>query len=151
MSHVIGAFVLWYVYFNFEYAINGGGAGRNPYLMVFQLFWQDILWSIPGGLKRKTAFIKERFGSGNVCIAGSKRNWEWEDVVRDNLYEDCAKDTLPGPVGFWAKTITVSAFGALLGDLITEHWPEVLVLCFIMVAYRISYLYKWSKFFARRW
>ncbi len=137
--HAIGAFVLLYLYFRLEYSINDGDIGWNPYF-IFQLFKQDVLWFIPGGLKRRTAFIKERFELENICIAGNKRNWERDDVVRDNLYEDCAKDTLSGPIEFWVKTIIVLALGALIGAIVVAYWREILALCFILFAFAVIWL-----------
>ncbi len=105
----IVAFVLWYIYLGVECLINGA---RPGWLMPFYYFGKDFTWSIPGGLQRRVKYLKENLipkpsninGKRNGSISGTIR-WDYDWVADNNLYEDCVRDTLPGPFHFWFYSI----------------------------------------------
>ena len=109
---IIGC-VLWYILTGFEGAINGGLAGRNPLLMPFQLFGEALPWYLPGGIKRRGEYIRKRVCHGHGVILGTKYSWKYNQIRDENLYEECAADTLPGPFYFWALNL-----GTLFGPLV---------------------------------
>ena len=45
--------VVWYFYYGLECFINGGSLGRNPYTMVFTLWFEELTWLFPGGWEKK--------------------------------------------------------------------------------------------------
>ena len=111
--------VVVYLYFGLEGCINGATLGRNRYFMPFQIFWEDLLWSIPGGSRRRTEYIKLLVGdSGDGCICSNKRNWEYNEIRSKNLYSECAKDVLGGNLGFWTKIVIITSFCAVVACLI---------------------------------
>jgi hypothetical protein len=69
---LVFGFVLWWIYYGLECYINGE-IGCNQYAMRFRLMWEEFLWILPGGKKRKLEYC-----NGNEDLA----------------------DTLPGPLHF---------------------------------------------------
>lgn len=115
-SAIVGAFALWYTYFGTEYYLNGGALGRDPFLMPFQCFWDEVRQNIPGGPARKAAFIREQAAlKPHGAIVGSHRVWRYADVAAHSLYRECAADVLRGPIQFWATVVGVVSVGAMLG------------------------------------
>ena len=114
------AFVIWYLYYGLECLLNGAESGL---FMPFSLFVKDFTWSIPGGLRRRVVYFKENLmptpsridGKRHGCISGTI-SWDYDWVANNNLYEDCAKDTLPGPFHFWFFIVLCPIF-----------WPLALV------------------------
>ena len=117
LTGFVCAFVLWYLYYGLESALNGGTLGRHPLLMPFQCFWEEVLWNIPGGLRRKTEYIRENvIGDWDGSVFGRTRSWNYEEVRIQNLYVDCARDIMRGPIHFWTTTFIVLATGFLIGN-----------------------------------
>jgi hypothetical protein len=54
---------IWYILYGLECYLNGGSIGRNQFLMVFQCFYEDLLWVLPGGISRKIKYCNEAFGN----------------------------------------------------------------------------------------
>ena len=105
-GYLVVAFVIWYIYYSIECGLNGGSLERNPFTMAFFLFWEQLLWSIPGGLQRRTEYVRENVVGdwlGGVC--GSKRFWNYAEVREKNLYAECARDVLPTPLYFWLVVV----------------------------------------------
>ena len=116
MVPLVCAFVLWYLYFGLEYALNGGTLGRHPFLMVFQCFWEEVLWNIPGGLGRKTKYVRENvIGDSSGSVLGHTLTWNYHEVRSNNLFSACARDVLRGAWSFWATTIVVPTVGFFIG------------------------------------
>ena len=105
------AFVFWYIYFSFVYFLNGGNVGRNQLTMVFELFREDILWNIPGGLKKKTEYIRNIVDNNEIGFLG---DYTHEQIKNENLYEECAIKLIPSTLSFWSQTIIVPSFGFLI-------------------------------------
>lgn len=99
----IGTIVTWYLFYAFTLAMNGGG---NP---IRTFFTQDILWYLPGGLKRRAEYVKKivKGASEHSSTMGSKRTWTDKEVVEGELYEEFAKDVLQGPVSFWIMSVII--------------------------------------------
>jgi len=107
LAYVGIALGIWYVYYTLECCLNGGDLGRNFSTMAFSLFYEQLLWSIPGGLSRKSEYVKNNlvrdWENGGVC--GSKQFWEYAEVREKNLYVECARDVMPGPLYFWIVNV----------------------------------------------
>ena len=100
--------------------LNGGDG-------VFRCFAEEIMWHIPGGLKRRTAYIKEIVdgmllqtvnGEPRLLgtMSGRKQSWSYEEIRDKNLYKECAKDMLGGTLEFWFISIVLPI---LIGGIIT--------------------------------
>lgn len=122
------AFGIWYVYYGFECALNGGTLGRNPLLMPFQCFWEELLWNLPGGMRRKIIYLKENVigEEGSGCIVGMGffgKSWDFEEVRQKNFYKACARDVLSGSFHFWIVVVAAPLL-----------WPASLLLFVMFVA-----------------
>ena len=118
---LICAFVLWYLYYGFECALNGGNLGRHPLLMPFQCFWEEVLWNIPGGFRRKMEYVRENvIGDWDGAVLGRTRSWRNEEVRVQNLLSACTHDVMRGPINFWLTTSIVLAVGYLSGYFISS-------------------------------
>ncbi|MCC6934297.1 MAG: hypothetical protein IT406_01195 [Candidatus Yanofskybacteria bacterium] len=115
---VAGAFLLWYLYFGLEYYLNGGTLGRDPLLMPFQCFWEEVRESIPGGIKLKEQRIREAVRDVRVqgSFLGRTGFWHYDDIRGQHLYRACARDVFRPPLEFWATVACVTAVGALIGS-----------------------------------
>jgi len=125
------ALVVWYIYYGIECALNG--AEGSP-LMPFREIVKDFMWSIPGGLNRRAKYLKENLiptpsrydGKIHGSIHGTI-SWDYDWVVENNLYKDCAKDTIPGPLHFWFFSVLCPIFWPfaliILGALIIVSIP----------------------------
>ncbi len=121
ITGLIAAFVFWYLFYGFECALNGASFGRHrtidQLMMPFECFWEETLWNIPGGFKRKVLYVKENvigdWKHGVVC--GNTRQWEHAEVRKNNLYEACARDVMGKARYFWLKTILLSGIGFCIG------------------------------------
>ena len=107
LAYVTIAFAVWYVFYSVECELNSGSLGRNPYTMAFLLFWEQLLWSIPGGLKRRADYVKENLVQDWKLggVFGTKRFWNYAEVREKNLYVECARDVLPTPFYFWFMVV----------------------------------------------
>ena len=118
---VMCAFGLWYLYYGVQSFLNGGSIGRDPLLMPFQCFWEELLWQIPGGTARKIAYVRENVvGDGDGVVLGNTERWDYGEVRSQNLYAACARDVMPGAVGFWLTTVLVPAAGFAGGRLLLQ-------------------------------
>lgn len=139
------ALVGWYLYYGLECLLNGAETG---WLMPFYWLKQDFTWAIPGGLKRRTDYFKENIMPSPSRIDGKRHgmisgtiSWGYDWVAENNLYEDCAKDTLPGPFHFWFYSVLCPIF-----------WPVALfALCVLIVVAIPLNLFEpvFEPFFAR--
>lgn len=65
---------------------------------------EEIRWLLPGGLALKTAYIKRmvnRFEEGWVG------DWQYSQIRDNDLYEEVAKQVLPGPVSFFVNHLLI--------------------------------------------
>lgn len=113
-------FLVWYFSYGMEVFLNGGDS-------VLKSFAEHLTWHIPGGLKRRAAYIKEIIDSMPLqmvngqprllgTMAGSKRCWDYEEIRDNNLYEEVAKDMLGSTLGFWFCSVLVPI---MIGGIIT--------------------------------
>lgn len=120
------AFVLWYIYYGLECMLNGAEGGL---LMPFRCLIKNLTWSIPGGLQRRVVYFKDNLlptpslndGKIHGSICGTI-GWDYDWVVENDLYEDCVRDTLPGPFHFWFYSILCPIF-----------WPVALVVLGVLI------------------
>lgn len=100
---IIGTITSWYLIYTFTLMLNGG---RNP---IRTFFTQDLLWYIPGGLKRRIEYVKKMIqGAGEFdSTIGKKHSWIDREVVEKELYEEYVKDVLQSPFSFWIGNIIV--------------------------------------------
>jgi len=123
----IVAFAIWYIYYGIECALNGAEGGL---LMPFKELGKDFTWSIPGGLKRRAGYLKQNLiptpslhdGKIHGSISGTI-SWDYDWVVENNLYKECAKDTIPGPFHFWFFIVLCPIF-----------WPLTLIALGVLIA-----------------
>ncbi len=54
----VPSLAFWYVYYGLECYLNGASIGRNQYAMPFLCLWEETLWILPGGRRRKLAFAR---------------------------------------------------------------------------------------------
>ncbi|MBI2064517.1 MAG: hypothetical protein HYT62_00485 [Candidatus Yanofskybacteria bacterium] len=112
--------VIWYFSYGMDVFLNGGND-------VLKSFIEHLTWHIPGGLNRRTAYIKEMVDSMPLqmvngqprllgTMAGSKRCWEYEEIRDNNLYKEVAKDMLGGTIEFWFFSVFLPI---LIGGIIT--------------------------------
>jgi len=101
------ASAFWYVLHALTVFVNGGKG-------VFKTFLRDVSWHLPGGLKQRTAFIEKKVNDPHMLlpnvhgtIGGSTRNWDFDEIRQQNLYEECAKDVLSNSIEFWFYSIVV--------------------------------------------
>lgn len=104
---LIVSYVAWYVLYWYECFLNGGDIGRDPLLMPFQLFWQDLQWILPGGLNRRAKYIEEMVQQGEGIIGGFRKSWNYQELRRTGDYRACARDVLPGVGIFFLNHIFV--------------------------------------------
>ena len=120
------ALVGWYIYYGLECMLNGSEPGL---LIPFKWFVKDLTWAIPGGLRRRTEYFKENVMPSPSSIDGKRHgtisgtiSWDYDWVADNNLYEDCAKDNLPGPFHFWFYSVLCPIF-----------WPLTLVILAVLI------------------
>lgn len=113
---LIVAFVLCYLYYGLESALNGGTVDRHLFWMPFRCFWEEVLWNIPGGFKRKVEYVRKNFvGDWNGSVCGSTRSWNYEEVRTKNLFVACTRDVMRGTINFWLTMTIVSGIGFWFG------------------------------------
>jgi hypothetical protein len=117
---------LWYLYTGMECTLNGGDLGRRyPWLAPLQYFWQELTWSLPGGMRKKAAYIRERVElSEHGTIGGRQKSWDYHEVREAQSYAACAKDSLITPTAFWLIQIIVLSIGFGMGSLILWLFSE---------------------------
>jgi hypothetical protein len=103
----IGFFV-WYFFYGLEVYLNGGltGKGRGR---VFKCFWEDVSWFSPGGLSRRTDYIRKMVNSQQNS-AGSINGYRYEQIREQNLYELVAKQSLGNGFYFWGICVILPFF-----------------------------------------
>ncbi len=112
--------VVWYFLYGISVFLNGGNN-------VLKSFIEHATWHIPGGLNRRTAYIKAIVDGMPLqvvdgqprllgAMAGSKRCWDYEEIRDNNLYEEVAKDMLGGTLEFWFYSVVLPI---LIGGIIT--------------------------------
>ena len=119
------AFVIWYVGYGLEVAINGGTLGRSLLLAPFSCFWEQMLETLPGGrakwARQQADLAGELLRCGNYTYIGRRHSWDLFTVREQGLYAQMGKDCLPGPwhlflwvVGplLWPITLLVVLIGA---------------------------------------
>lgn len=91
------AYVVWH-FIQLKNAYFGGTASMficEQWLIPFRHFAETVLWHLPGGEKRKAAFIRFRFKADREgCTEGRTRVWHHEEVLQQRLFHECAHDTL---------------------------------------------------------
>jgi hypothetical protein len=120
---VVGAFFFWLIWYGLHAGLNSGQLGRGRY-WVFECFGEEVLENIPGGLKRKSDKIRQMVGrSGKGVMCGVTRGYDFEEIRRDNLYEEVAREMFPPPAVFWFSSV-----------LIPVVWPVVIPLFVVCAA-----------------
>ena len=96
---VIG--LIWFGFFAFEYAINGGSFWR--------CFKEDFKLFGINGLKHRINFVKKEFKNlPNLTICGNKKSWSMKDGgFTEQEYLDCANDVLGKGYYFWISKFVV--------------------------------------------
>ena len=116
----IVTFLVWLFIYGVTAFLNGGDG-------VFRCFAEEIMWHIPGGLKRRADYIKDIVDSMPLQIvngeprllgtmSGTKQSWSYEEIRDKNLYSDCAKDMLGSTLGFWFSSVLLPI---VIGGMIT--------------------------------
>ena len=114
-------FAFWYVYYGLETYLNGGSTRGKWW--VFKCFWEEILWFSPGGLARRTEYIRklvhpEGDNFGYIC------NYTYAEIRRRNLYEKVAKKSLGSGFYFWGVNVILIFF----------LWPLVWIAFVLIIA-----------------
>lgn len=115
----IGFFV-WYISYGLEKYFSGGSFGRGNW-WVFKCFWEELWWYLPGGLGRRTDYIREitRSRSDTSFID----NYSYKTICTQNLYEQVAKESLGSGYYFWGVSVFLFFF----------LWPLLLCTLAILV------------------
>jgi hypothetical protein len=111
----------WYVLAGFGYSLNSGQLGRDPYLFPFQCFAEALPCYWFGGKEHRTQFIKKRIGiSCQGWMISSKRPYSYDEIRKDNLYEEVFWAMCGGRFSFWFGHFFGFFFGPifLLGVMI---------------------------------
>lgn len=105
-AYIVVAFVVWYITYGLTVFMNGGNN-------VMRTFLKEVTWYVPGGLRRRTAFIKEmidetlQYPNFDGAICGSKRTWHSREIHEQNLYGACASDVLGSSWEFWLGALVI--------------------------------------------
>lgn len=98
---LIGFFV-WYFIYGLEKFLNGGSLGRGRW-WVFECFWEEMLWFLPGGLARRIDYIREMVKSdSNTSFIDE---YSHKDIRKHNLYEKVAEQSLGNGFYFWGVNV----------------------------------------------
>jgi len=109
---VLTAVLSLYAYFVLRFA---GTSSGNIWSKTPKMFWEEFLFSIPGGLDRKVVALKAKMATADENVYGKDRVWTQKEIREEDLFEECAKDLFVSPVEFWATTIIALIFGFALG------------------------------------
>ncbi len=95
---LIPGFGLWYLSYGLECFMDGATLSRDQFLAPFQCFWEEVLWVLPGGRKRKGDYIRRQVSRFEG--EGYMGSWTYSDIRRFNLYEEVGSAMLPGWIHF---------------------------------------------------
>jgi len=115
-------FIIWYLAYGFEMWINSGSLGRGKY-WVFKCFKQDLQWFLPGGLQKRTDYIREKV-KPHPNVSGYIGGYSHEQIREQNLYEYVAKKSLGNGFHFWGVNVILMFF----------LWPLFLIFLALAVA-----------------
>ena len=136
VGYITIGLVNWYFLTGFEYGMNSGQLGRNPYLFPFQCFVEHLPCHLPDGKKHRIEFIRARVGNYNGCMIGKSKSYSFEDIREKNFYEEVYWQMCGSNFSFWA---THSSYVFL--------WPIFTVLfCSLIVFSPILIISKWIGF-----
>jgi hypothetical protein len=126
-KYFLTTFVLWYLCFYAENFMTGRVFYRNRFAGPFHLFWDELLWHLPGGMDRQIEYLKKNIITGKnwVCV-GSRKIWTLHEVMGRGRgwYRECAKDILPGKIHLLSIILvppTAVFFVALLWTSLQER------------------------------
>jgi hypothetical protein len=129
-------FAIWYFVYGFEVWMNGGHHGRGRG-WVFACFFEEMQWFLPGGLAKRTDYIRKMVDPKILSNApGFIAAYHYKDIREQNLYEKVAKETLGNGFYFWGLHVALSFF----------LWPLLLPVVALIISFnfgiRVSkYLY----------
>ena len=103
LGYFVVAFLVWYLIYGFETYINGGPLGRGRF-WVFECFWEELWWFLPGGLAKRSDYIREKV-KYRPNVSGSIGEYRFEEIRKNNLYETVAKKTLGSGAYFWGVKV----------------------------------------------
>jgi hypothetical protein len=122
-----GYALLW----TFEYKMNGGD---NDLLRGWV---EDFLFAIPGGRRRRGAYIKKSIDSSMRNMpeggGGYMGDYSYQEIRDGNRYDEVGAQVLPGPLYFWGR-VAFFLFWALAVPLLA------LILLFLWVLHGILLL-----------
>jgi len=102
------AFVVWYIGYGLEMYLNGGSLGRGRW-WVFKCFVEEAQWFLPGGLEKRTNYIRTMVGTDR-SLNGFVGGHSYEEIRTHNLYEKIAKRSLGNGFTFWGVDVILLFF-----------------------------------------
>lgn len=127
-AYILVGFGIWYLLYGLTYRMNGG---RHS---VFYGFWEELLWHLPGGLAKRTDYIRKMVGRGTEdrSISGYLGKYSYEEIREQNLYEEVAKTTLGTSLTFWSEIVFY-----VLWPIWIALWVASGIVVYAMEAWRI--------------
>lgn len=116
---VVGLFC-FYVLYGIEGYLNGAHVGRHPTWFPFQFYLAELRQYLPGGLKRRTDFIRALIGDREgSSISGKSKLWWCNEVRASGAYQECALDVLGTGREFFTVTTLCFLVPALAATGVT--------------------------------
>lgn len=101
-------FLVWYLHTGLECYLNGGFIGRDRN-SVLKYFWEEMQWFLPGGLAKRTAYIRDMV-KPRANINGTIGGYWYAQIRDQNLYEVVAKTALGNGYRFWGANVIMAFF-----------------------------------------
>jgi len=130
VAYVALGFVVWYVYFALLMSLNSGRLGRGKW-WVFECFWEQCQWFLPGGLAKRVKNIRERVPL-YPGVLGWIGRYNYQDIREQNLYEQVAHEVLGSGYVFWGVNVVlmgvlwpIGLSGLILSMLLIPLYQDV--------------------------
>lgn len=121
IGYLVAAFLVWYLLYGLELWLNGGSLGHGRF-WVFEGFWKELGWFLPGGLAKRADYVRE-WVKPRPNVSGFIGEYRFEEIREKNLYEVVAREALGSGYYFWGVKVCLFFF---LG-------PFTLMIMFVLV------------------
>ncbi len=101
IGYLIICFMGWYFLTSVGYALRSGRLSRGRWTLAFECFREIAPCYLPGGQKHRIRWANQQLHSSNGHLFGIKRNWNYQEAVEQDLFEDIFYDFNGGHFSFW--------------------------------------------------